>query len=160
MLKYIDKPLEEMTLEELERQKRAHKWLIKRLSTAEREMRKYYNLREARKETLFSDLNADEDVMAEARGGYIRYRNEEWADKFGFCEMVLMHHKAYLQLVEEEITKRKRVKIGRPKKPKKRELPKSYGYDPRKRRSRQNYSRDDWGQTRINYSVHRMMKGK
>lgn len=39
-------------------------------------------------------------------------------------------------------------------------MPKSYGYDPRKRISKYNYPREDWGKTRENIYQHQKRKGK
>lgn len=175
MFKYIDKPVEDMTLAELMIERDVQRFLYGRIQSMRKYLEKQYAEQYREEKNRAKDL--PDDYLEQYINGIINeeqykaYRsistNEtvvvpSWVNRMAYLKMVEFHLQAWLDEVNPQLNK---VKIeSKPKKkrgrPRKRKLPSKYGYNPRKNDSKYNYVRDDWGKTRENQSLHKMRKGK
>lgn len=162
ILQYIDKPIEEMTLEELKTEKAVHVWLAMSITNVASWLQKKIDRAEYKREHS-QQKNGMEDVVEAYINGVIsdeEYENYKRAsrigtngayffiqgrreDKIRYAEIIALHHRAFVAEIDERIDEL----IGAPKK-KPRKIPKSYGYDPRKRCTKKNRRRTDWQASR------------
>lgn len=170
MLRYIDKPLEEMTIEELQTEKRVHVWLAKSLEriqailmfNAEHRNSPNYEEELAQLKADYFDEVIDDEEFIKSRNEVRRIQSvKKWhytnaQQKAEYALMIAKYHRGFVAEIDERIEELKFP----PPPPKERKLPKTYGYDPRKNISKYNYPRDDWGETRKNHNKHRAKKGK
>lgn len=161
ILRFIDKPLEEMTVKELRREKEMHVWLASTVQNVAKWIQRKINNAEYKKENgkiadgtdeiaeaYINGLLSDEEyanykkagAMEEGYYQYVKRRREE---KIRYAEMIAFHHRAFAAEIDERID----TLVGAPK-PKKRRRPKVYGYDPRRNRSKNNQPRPDWQKSR------------
>lgn len=160
----IDKPIEEMTLDELKRERRVHVWVIS-VYESFRNRFVYKNEKRDENRSDYSEYRQqflDGELTREEYRKYM-YLSRMWRgrdkknealvqDKVDYIDMEIIARKAIIQLIDERIED---IELAdKPRKPKQRKLPASYGYDPRKNNSRTNYPRLDWGHTRENHYEH------
>ena len=170
MLQYIDKPIEEMTIEELKDERRVHVWLARSMERiyhilvykAENYDSTDYEEQMAQLKADYFDEVIDDDEFLKGRHHVRRMtaskeRNVEMTmKKADYALMIAKTHRGFIAEINERIEELRFAE----KPPKPRKLPKTYGYDPRKRRSKKNYPRDDWGHTRENHEAHKKRKGQ
>lgn len=185
MITFLGKPLEEMTIPELKRERYAHMWLLNLMNQRIKKMENYRaniapQKREAWKkpppnyaEQYINGLITEKEYrtykLQEDRNRAIDVHSD---DRLNLAKKIREHNEIYLSEINElleiddaeklnarkrRLRKERRMAI---KKPTKRVLPKSYGYDPRKNDSLHNYRRDDWGHTRENKKLHEYMKSR
>ena len=171
MFTLIDKPIEEMTIEELEREKNAQTWLVKSMEYLLKMLNwKIDNFdlkdyKEELEELKYSYINSEisEEEYSKKKRVYTMWRGKnqkrlsKLQDKADFAELIALHSRA---LSEEIDSRYNEMKYASRPRHKKKKLPATYGYDPRKRISKYNYPRDDWGNTRDNIVEHRKRKEK
>ena len=169
MIQYIDKPIEEMTLDELKAERRVHIWVarsLERLRAILLYRYEHYNEPDIAEELAqlkadyFDELIDDKEFArgrqkARRTASVHERHHKEAKERAEFALIVARAHRGFVAEIEEQINK-----VKYPEKPKERKLPKVYGYDPRKNRSKNNYQRDDWGETRKNRKKHLIRKGQ
>ena len=162
ILQYIDKPINEMTLEELKTERAVHVWLAMSITNVaswlqkkiERDKYKFEHkqpkdVMEDVAEAYINGVISDEEYANYKRasrignrGAYFFYQGRR-EDKIKYAEIIALHHRAFVAEIDERIDEL----MGAPKK-KPRKIPKSYGYDPRKNCSSKNRRRTDWQASR------------
>lgn len=167
------KAIEEMSIEELQRELTLHKWFSRSIEKHRSAIIKLFNQRkwaEAHKkaeelgkapenlaEAYINGLITDEEyALLTGTDAEVKRFDEETADRVDYLAMIGFHEKAFCEELSERIAELK----GQYKHTD-RKMPKSYGYDPRKPISKKNYPRTDWGKTRENRHEHeKRKKGK
>lgn len=161
ILKYINKPLDEMTVKELRREKEMHvwisssvlniaKWIQHKIDSAELDWQngKVSDGTDELSEAYINGLLSDEEYKNYKKAGamsegYHRYVQKRREDKVGYANMIALHHRAFAAEIDERIDEL----VGAPR-PKKAKRPRVYGYDPRRNRSKNNQPRYDWQKSR------------
>ena len=172
MIKYIDKPIEEMTMEELETARDVHSTFTRHMDRYIGRVEYMYKLNVHEKtEELPEDIGEQyingvitDKEYKEAKETESQEAINRWVKRVEFYHLLCFEHKAYLEEVRARIKELKRAakleerekEKAKKKKPKK--LPEKYGYDPRAPVSKTNYRRDDWGKTRENKGLHTRRK--
>lgn len=162
IMRFIDKPLEEMTVKELRREKAMHVWVAMTLGNVskwiqgtidkaeiDREADKKAEGKDELAEAYINGLLTDEeyrnykkaDAMSDGYHAFVKSRRE---DKIMYASMLMLHHRAFVAEIDERIDEL--VGAPKPKPPKPR--PSVYGYDPRRNRSKNNQPRYDWQKSR------------
>lgn len=161
ILRFINKPLEEMTIKELRREKEMHIWLASSIQNVARWIQRKINNAEYKRqngkeadgtdelaEAYINGLLSDEEYanykkVGAMDEGYYQYVKSRREAKIAYADMIAFHHRAFAAEIDERID----TLVGAPK-PKKRKAPKVYGYDPRRNRSKYNQPRADWQKSR------------
>ena len=170
----LNKEVEDMTVDELKRELKAQKWLV---STYERlgriiNMHLYnaenkkpeHTAEEYHEQYILGQLDDKEYKLKikllKAWDGRDKYNIALKRDRLEYLDILMFAHTAYIRELTDKIEEIKAVEATEKHRLKVRKLPKEYGYNPRKRITKTNYRRDDWGDTRKNVWEHRKRRGK
>ena len=119
IIQYIDKPLEEMDLEELQMERFVQTWIKERVRRERRDLAYQMKKKEEYlKENLPSwneidslqirkIITKDEAKRFRMRRGRRERQLEKWEDRLIFADMWLLHMNAYLAKIDEKIENRK-----------------------------------------------------
>ena len=119
ILQYIDKPLEEMDLEELQTERFVQTWIKERVRRERRDLEYKMKKREEYiKENLptwneidslqiTQKITKDEAKIFRLRRGRRERQLEKWEDRLIFADMWLLHMNAYLAKIDEHIENKK-----------------------------------------------------